>query len=239
MEKLRNHLAELSANGARAGHPVRQLRPARPVVGDAREPSTRRWASAWCPPASRFPAPVSRCSPTTRSSPATDGGAGAAAHRRALGRGAVAAQARRLRRARGPRRRRLPRHEAPDARRAGDGLPRALVRREGRALRAGAPALAGLALRRGRGRAAGAPPARFGAVAEDQGPRAQGHPGHGRRAAQGLRRAPRAPGLRLQARHRLAARARGLVPLRRDARPAQGHRGRAPRHGDQPAPWTA
>ena len=47
-----------------------------------------------------------------------------------------------------------------------------------------------------------------------------------------------APGLRLRPGHAVAARARGRLPLRRDARPARGHRRGQARHGEDRSRWT-
>ena len=49
------------------------------------------------------------------------------------------------------------------------------------------------------------------------------------------RRRLEVPGPRLRARHAVAGRARVVVPVRRDLRPAAGHRGRQGRHGAAPA----
>ena len=57
----------------------------------------------------------------------------------------------------------------------------------------------------------------------------------GARADRDLRRARVGAGLRLQLRHHLAARARGELPVHRDARPGAQHRGGQGRHAPPPA----
>ena len=69
------------------------------------------------------------------------------------------------------------------------------------------------------------------ALGPDQGPRAPGGAGAGRRAAQPLRRAPAAHRPPVPARLRLAARLREPLRLPGDRRPAGGDRGGQGRHG--------
>ncbi len=89
------------------------------------------------------------------------------------------------------------------------------------------------------GREAGAEPAGHAAVAEDQGAREEGHEGHGRGAAEALRRAQDRRGPRLRRRHRMAARVRRHLRVQRDRRPDRRHRRREARHGSRPRRWTA
>ena len=67
--------------------------------------------------------------------------------------------------------------------------------------------------------------------AAGEGPRAQGRARHRRRARQALLGAHGGQGARVRRRHPVAARARGGVPVRRDARPAADHRRGEGRHG--------
>ena len=108
---------------------------------------------------------------------------------------------------RGARHRAVPGTERDRAGRAFHRIHDSRIRRAGQALRsAHAPRPdSEVSLDRHRPRA-GAQQARLAAVDQDQGPRAQGHAGHGRRAAQALRRAPHRAGKCLLARQRVPAR---------------------------------
>ena len=90
--------------------------------------------------------------------------------------------------------------------------------------------------------AARRPPSTASAAATSPTGQGPGAPG-GARGRPGARRAlPEAghtPGLRLLPRHAVAAGDGGRLPLRRDARPAEGHRRREGRHGVASARWTA
>ena len=88
------------------------------------------------------------------------------------------------------------------------------------------------------GEAPAGPPARRGGLAEGQGPRPQGGQADRRRAHPAVRSAPGEQGLRLRRRHPVAARARGRLPVRRDARPAGLHRRGQGRHGAARSRWT-
>ena len=108
--------------------------------------------------------------------------------------------------------------------RPGDRLPRARLRRAATSLFVPVHAARAWSSRYAaeEGARAGAAPARLAALAEDQGAGQEGDPGHGRASCSRTYAARKAlPGLRLHARHGVAARARGLVPLRGDARPAR------------------
>ena len=148
------------------------------------------------------------------------------------------ADRRRLHRARAARRRPVRGDEA--ARGAGRDarVPRARVRPvearrpAGPAVRAGRRARPGDPLRRRR--AAQPRPARRRRLGQAQGPRPQGGPRDRGRADQAVRRPPGHQGLRVRAGHALAARARGRLPVHRDARPADhGRRGQVRHAADR------
>jgi transcription-repair coupling factor (superfamily II helicase) len=141
----------------------------------------------------------------------------------------------RLRRARGPRDRHLQRARAPDHERAGDRLPRARLRRGRQAVRAGEPARPRVQVDRRGGRAADRPPPGFVGVGAHEGEGEEGDRGDDRRAAAHIRAAQGAPGARVRARHRVAARARGVVHLRGDAAPGARDRRGEGGHGEPAA----
>ncbi len=148
----------------------------------------------------------------------------------------AAAQARRPGRAR-PARRRPLRRDGPAHRRGRHPrVPHPRVRPEqarpaGRpAVRPHRPARAGHPLRRRRGALAGPPRRRR--LGQAQGPRQEGGQGDRGRPHPALQRADGRARARLRPRHALAARARGRLPVRRDARPAVGDRRGQGRHGE-------
>ena len=69
-------------------------------------------------------------------------------------------------------------------------------------------------------------------LGQGQGPRPQGRQADRRRARPAVQRADGEHRPRVRPRHRVAARARGRLPLRRDARPAREHRRGQGRHGE-------
>ena len=172
------------------------------------------------------PAPCARSVPT-------------GARRRGVLRSFADLRDRRHRRPRGPRDRALRRVRHEDRGRRHARLPVPRVRRLGPGVRAGRPAREDQPLRRRRRRASAAVEARRHALGHDQGAGAPGGAGARRRAAQPVRRAQAARGPRVPARHRLAARVRGRVPVHRDARSARRDRVRQGRHGGAAADGPA
>ena len=136
-----------------------------------------------------------------------------------------------------PRRRPLRADAPPRRRRRGPRLPRAVVRRRRPDLRPGRADRARHALCRRR--AAGAVQARRDRMAARQAARPQG----GRRPRRGppraVRLARRCAGPRLRARHAVAVRDGGLVPVRGDDRPAARRRRGQGGHGADPADGPA
>ena len=147
-----------------------------------------------------------------------------------------AAAARRRRRARAARRRPVRRDGA--AHRAGRDPrvphPRVRPEQEGPARRPGVradrPGRARHAVRRRRGAEPGPPRRRR--LGQAQGPREEGRQGDRRRPHPAVQRAHVRPRPRLRPGHPVAARARGRLPVRRDARPARGHHRGQGRHGE-------
>ena len=147
------------------------------------------------------------------------------------------AQGRRLRRPRAARRRPVRGDEAARGARRDPRVPRPRVRRlQARpparpALRAGRRARPGDPLRRRR--AAQPRPARWRRLGQAQGPGPQGGAPDRGRADQAVRRPPGHQGPRLRAGHPVADRARGRLPVPRDARPAEHGRGGQGRHASR------
>ena len=119
---------------------------------------------------------------------------------------------------------------------AGARVPRAALRGRRQALRADGPARPRQPLHRPAERASPTL-TRLGTqrVGAREGARAAGGAGAGGGPARALRRARGDAGLRLPAGHGLADRARGVVPVRRDAGPDGGDPRRQARHGDAAA----
>ena len=139
---------------------------------------------------------------------------------------------RRLRGPRGARHRAVPGPEGDRAGRARRRVHDSGVRRAGQALRsAHAPRSDSEVPLDRHGAGAGAEQARLAAVGQDQGARAQGHAGHGRRAAQALCRAAHRAGHGLLEGQRVSARVRRLLRLQRDRRSARGDPRHQVRHG--------
>ena len=154
----------------------------------------------------------------------------------------AAAHARRLHRARAARRRPVRGDDQPDGAGRDQGLPGDRVRAEqarpaaGPAVPADRPARRGDQVHRRRG--AGAAPARRRRLGQGQGPGPQGGPRHRGRADPAVPGPDGLAGARVRARHALAARAGGRLPLRGDARPARGGGRGQGRHGDARSRWT-
>ena len=146
---------------------------------------------------------------------------------------------RRLRRPRGPRDRAVRRLRDEDRRRRHPRLPGAGVPRRGQGLRPHRPAREDHPLRRRRRRRAAALGARVEALGRGQVPRPPRGPRARGRAPEPLRRAQGAQRPRVRGRLGVGARARALVPVPRDGRPARGDRGGLGRHGGRRARWTA
>ena len=167
------------------------------------------------------------------------------AHRRARPRDAGRArvlrrpQGRRLRRAPPARRRPLRRHGQAGHRRRRARLPAARVPGRRQALRAVRPDRRRPPLHRRRL----ARPSAGSAAASWQKTKAKVRVGGAPRSPRSwwcsTRSACTRPGHAFAARHAVAARARGGLPLRGDARPAHGHRRGQGRHGGRPSRWTA
>ena len=173
---------------------------------------------------------------TGRQGPQQDAEQAARRHRPA------AAHARRLRRAQPARRRQVPGDDQPDDPGRDPRVPGDRVRAEqarpaaGPALPADRPARRGDQVLRRRG--AEPAPARRRGLGQDQGPRAQGGARDRRPADQAVLGQDRLAWARVRPGHAVAARARGRVPLHRDARPARRDRRDQARHGEGRSRWT-
>ena len=155
----------------------------------------------------------------------------------------AAAGSGRLRRARAARRRPVPGDDQPDRGRGDPGVPGHRVRAEQARPAAGPAVPAHRPARRGdqvlRRRGAEPAPARRRRLGQDQGPRAQGGAGDRRRADPAVLGADRLARPRVRPGHAVAARARGRLPVRGDARPARRDRRGQARHGEAGADGPA